>query len=284
MNNPSEQSGSTPSVVETTPSTTSADIFDSGSTEPIVETTSTQETPTAQETPATPAVAAPQPQFTAEQIAELAANAAAKVAQANAPKPAEQQAPGMSTEEFNKTFNVLTVDAKGFQDMFGFAPENPQQVANVNNAFQGAVKQAVKMATYLAGKEIEKLRADLGGQVAPIVTQQKNNREQALRQGFVAANGDLKDYMPLVETIAKQMVTEGKKFQSEQQLFSEVAKHVRGLLKMQPSGQAVQGTAQPTIQQPARQMASVSTGGQSSGAPTATSGRGAPSTAKALFS
>lgn len=281
MNNPSEQSGSTPETSESVTSTTSADIFNSGNAEQAVETSSTPETAAAPETPATPAVAAPT-QLTPEQIADLATAAAAKVAQANAPKPAEQQQQGMSTEEFNKTFNVLTVDAKGFQDMFGFAPETPQQVANVNNAFQGAVKQAVKMATYLAGKEIEKLRTELGGQVAPIVTQQKNNREQALRQAFVAANGDLKDYMPLVETIAKQMVSEGKKFQNEQQLFSEVAKHVRGLLKL-PAGQAPQGTAQPTIQQSARQMASVSTGGQSSGAPTATSGRGAPSTAKSLF-
>jgi hypothetical protein len=242
MNNPSEQSGSTPAASESVTPNTSASIFDSGSDTTAVETPATQETPTAPEVAATPTpvVAAPT-QLTPEQIADLATAAAAKVAQANAPKPVEQQAPGMSTEEFNKTFNVLTVDAKGFQDMFGFAPENPQQVANVNNAFQGAVKQAVKMATYLAGKEIEKLRADLGGQVAPIVTQQKTNRENALRQGFIAANADLKDYMPLVETIAKQMVTEGKKFQNEQQLFSEVAKHVRGLLKL-PTGQAQQGT------------------------------------------
>jgi len=276
----------TPATPEVSSNATASDLF-SGSTgnapeTPVVETKPV--TPVA--APTTPAVtptAPTQQQLTPDQIADLATQAAARHAQANRPveTPAQQQ--GMSQEEFNKTFNVLNVDAKGFQDMFGFAPENAQQIANVNNAFQGAVKQAVKMATYLAGQEVAKLRTELTGQVAPIVNQQKNNRENALRQGFVAANADLKDYMPLVETIAKQMVTEGRKFQNETQLFSEVAKHVRGLLRM-PTAQAAQGTVQTPQSQPnTRQMATVSTGGQSSGAPTTTSGRGAPSTAKTLF-
>lgn len=249
--------------------------------------------------PAKPASLQSQP-LTPEQIAELTAQTVLKVqaqqksAPPVAPKPPVQP---LSDAEFNQRFGVVTVDAKTYTDIFGFAPEKPEQVQALHNFGQNLVKQTMRMAQFMHQQELSKVRNELTGQVTPLLQSHQEARQRELRNEFYETNPDLKEYDALVQEIVNNLTNEAKVkgplFQgtpAEQKTaaFNFVATHARTLLgRSAPSGQAApqQVTSQQSqhVQQPTRRMSTMSMGGQSSGAGVAAVNSRSSNDAKSIF-
>lgn len=208
---------------------------------------------------------APQAQhLTPQQIAELSASAADRVLRASQPTP---QAPRMSQEEFDKTFNVYKADAAGFKAITGYDAEKPEQITALNNAFQAVTRQALTMADAMASQKIEALKAELMGELSPVKTAHQAQFEKQLRDDFFIAHADLKDFGPLVETVAAGIKASGQKFSSKDELFKFAADKTRSLLPasvLQQTAAPQGGAVTPQTQQPTtqRRMTTVSTGGQ----------------------
>jgi hypothetical protein len=119
---------------------------------------------------------APQAALTPQQIADIAAQTAARVGQQPSPQAGQQQQQqpkGMSQEEFNKTFNVVQIDEAGFTAMMGYAPESKAQVAALNGFAQNIVKQALTMAQVYVQSATRDLETRFGAQVAPITAERE---------------------------------------------------------------------------------------------------------------
>lgn len=233
--------------------------------------------------------------LTPEQISELAAQTVLRVQSQQKPtaapvaaKPAPQP---LSDAEFNQRFGVVTVDAKTYTDIFGFAPEKPEQVQALHNFGQGLVKQTMRMAQFIHQQELAKVRNELSGQVAPILQTHQATVEREMRSEFYSANPDLQEYDALVQEIVQNVQRSGQKFQgtvAEQKAaaFNFVAARARTLLgRSAPSGQAApqQVTSQQQVQQPQRRMSTMSMGGQSSGTGAATVNSRSSNDAKSVF-
>lgn len=239
--------------------------------------------------------------LTPEQISELAAQTALRVQsqQKLTPTTAAAKPPPapLSDAEFNQRFGVVTVDAKTYTDIFGFAPEKPEQVQALHNFGQGLVKQTMRMAQFLHQQELAKVRSELTGQVAPILQTHQATVEREMRNEFYTVNPDLKEFEALVDEIVDKLQTEAKVkgplFQgtpAEQKAaaFNFVATRARTLLgRSAPSGQAapqqVTSQQQQQVQQPTRRMSTMSMGGQSSGAGVAAVNSRSSNDAKSIF-
>lgn len=239
--------------------------------------------------------------LTPEQISELAAQTALRVQSQQKPtaasvaaKPAPQP---LSDAEFNQRFGVVTVDAKTYTDIFGFAPEKPEQVQALHNFGQGLVKQTMRMAQFIHQQELAKVRNELSGQVAPILQTHQATVEREMRSEFFTQNPDLKGYDALIDEItaglqvqARQSKTplfQGTVAEQKAAAYNFVAARARALLgPSAPSGQAApqQVTSQQQqVQQPQRRMSTMSMGGQSSGTGAATVNSRSSNDAKSVF-
>lgn len=242
------------------------------------------------ETPAAPVEQKPVvPQaITEERIAEISAQVAAKY---GAPKVTEQaapQAPQITQEQFNERFGVVSLDAKGYQDIMGFQPENPGQVKALNDFGQGLVRQTMRLMTYLQEQNIQRLESKITGQISPVIQSQQAAEVQRLQSDFYTKHPDLKDYEGLVVELADKLDRDvkagrkqfsGTREQKISQAFEHVASEVRRLARLNaPNGgsqgsPAQQTTQQQTTSQPSRRMAPLSQGGQAAGSNGATSSK-----------
>jgi len=234
--------------------------------------------------------------LTPEQISELAAQTALRVNQQSRPAPtvapAKPAPPPLTDAEFNQRFGVVQADAKTYTDIFGFAPEKPEQIKALNDYGQNLVKQAMRMVQFMQSQELSKVRSELTGQVAPILQTHQATVEREMRNEFYTENPDLKEYDALVQEIVQNVQRSGQRFNgspAEQKVaaFNFVAARARTLLgRSAPSGQAapqqVTSQQQP-VQQTQRRMTPMSMGGQSSGTGAAAVNSRSSNDAKSIF-
>lgn len=250
--------------------------------------------------PVKPVVAPPTPpSLTAEQISELAAQTAIRVNRQSQPPPQAPAKPApqpISDAEFNQRFGVVTADAKTYTDIFGFAPEKPEQIQALNNFGQNLVRQTMRMVQFMQTQELGKVKTELTGQVSPLLRSHQESVEREMRNEFYTQNPDLKDFGALIEEItaglqvqARQSKTplfQGTVAEQKAAAYNFVAARARTLLgRSAPSGQAApqQVTDQQQTQQPQRRMTPMSMGGQSGGAGAATVNSRSSNDAKAIF-
>jgi hypothetical protein len=205
--------------------------------------------------------------MTPQQMADIAAQSAARVVgQMNQP---QQQTQQFTQEDFNKTFNIPTVDNQVFQAITGYAPDKPEQVQALNNFAQGIIRAAVTMSNF----QLEQARQQVVQQMAPVVNGHKEQVDAGLKNEFFTTNAHLKDFEPLVQEISKGFAREGRKFASKDELFKAVAGQAALLLgRAMPQtnvGNPTQNTpngVQPSVNGSQRLMtpAGLATGGQTS--------------------
>ena len=296
-----------PSDITTASADTSTESVSTPETlfsEPVVETTDTQPSQETQNAPATtpsattPAkgqVAAtpsqPEKQFppaqqalTPEQIANIAAETASRFNQQQAPAATKPAPAALSDEEFNKAFNVVTVDDKTFQSIMGYTPDSPEQVKNLQNFSQAIVKQTMTMAEFRMNQKLQELEGRFTGQLTPIVKERETQIAQKTEEEFYTTHPELKGHEALVREIASNLHAQGHKFTDKTQAFKQVAEKVKSLLpaNLLSSGtnqqQSPQNSNQPVASK--RTMATTSVGGQTS----ANTGTNRPVTdARSLF-
>lgn len=217
--------------------------------------------------------------LSAQQIAELAAQTAAKFV----PQQTQTQtAPKtFSQEDFNKAFNIPTVSPEHFEAMFGFRPEKPEQIQALNNFAQSIIRGAVTMANF----QLDQARQQLESRVGPALAYQKEQVDTVLQNDFYTSNPQFKDFKPLIGEIAKSFKAEGKQFESKVELFKALADKAASLLgRALPSSsvntgtQSTNGTA-PVVTGTQRRMTPTSVGGQVSSSQSASGTNGV----KALF-
>ena len=196
---------------------------------------------------------------------------------ADAVKP-QAPPPQMSMDEFNRVMNVFQATPEVAQKL-GLAPEAAQ---TLNEVLQAVARQAVTMAEYRI-RDIESgLRKHYDGQLTPLQQHYQAQQEQQYRSEFLASNKDLVGWEPLLEATYAQLKAEGKRFETKEQAYKEIADRARAVIKKLPnSGNAQNGeTAATTTPTNGRRMSTLTGGGQGG----AGGGKGAPaSTAKSIF-
>lgn len=167
----------------------------------------------------------PAQQFTPQQIAELAAQTATRTVGALQPQQAQVE-PQFTDADFNKAFNIPTVDANTFTAITGYAPDKPEQVKALNDFAMGVIRAAVTMSNF----QLEQARQQVSQQMSPILQAQQSQQESALSQEFFTTNSHLKDFEPLIAEVAKGFARDGVKFNSKTELFKAVADQTTRLL------------------------------------------------------
>ena len=194
-----------------------------------------------------------------EQMAELAAQTAARVAQAQLP-PQQQQAPQYTQEDFNKAFNIPTVTPDVFQAITGYPPDKPEQVAALQNFATGIIRAAATISNY----QLEQARQLVTSQIEPLTAANKAQLDSQLNNEFYSSNAHLKDFDPLVKEVVKSFKAEGRQFATKAELFKNVAERVHTLLgKAVPQiNQTHSNGSQPAANGSQRQMTPTAVGGQ----------------------
>lgn len=230
--------------------------------------------PEVTETPAQPAVqpAQPtqQPAGAAVQPATLPALDAKTIAEAVAagvkgvlPQQQQSQQPQVSEAELAKQFNIYTATPEVFESILGFKPERPEQVAALNTAFQGLVKQAVTIAAAMQERSLTTFRDSLN----PYISATTSTEAERQRTIFTQENPDLVGYDALVKQQYELAKANGIKFASVDQARKYIADQTRSTLKtlgITPAAPTTNGTnTTKPGQAPDRQMAPTSMGGRS---------------------
>lgn len=244
-------------------------------TTPTVQTQQTQ----AQQPPVTPPVA---PVMTTETIAAAVRAGMEPMVASLRPQPQVQ----MPTDaDVMKQMNVFQAGPQDFEQMFGMAPERPEQLAALNNALQGVARQAVTIAQFLNKQAVDQVRAEMMPYVNAVRAEQATKYETEFYRG----NEDLAPYKPLVMQVFRGALAEGRRFPSPNDAAKFVADTTRQLLKDSgiPLGAATGGrgagtTGQttPGSSQRSRTMTPTSMGGRGGGSASATQTK---STAEAVF-
>lgn len=172
------------------------------------------------------------------------------------------QQPQISQEEFNKRFNVVTVDDQTYQAILGVAPDSPERVRALQNTLQGVVRQSLTMARFLVQQEVEKLQSQMGSQFKPLLEAHEQQRETAYKNEFFQKNPDLKNHEPLLVEIIAAAKARGLQFESPAQVMEYVSATANRILGR--NGSAQNGQQRPTNAPAAPSMPTVSTGGRAS--------------------
>ena len=249
---------------------------------PVQQTQATQQPAQTQvQTPEVP-VAPVAPQMTPETIATAVRAGMEPMVAAMRPPPQVQ----MPTDaDVMKQMNVFNAGPQDFEQMFGFAPERPEQLAALNNALQGVARQAVTIAQFLNKQAVDQVRSEMMPYVNAVRAEQATKYETEFYKG----NEDLTPYKPLVMQVFKGALAEGRRFPSPNDAAKFVADTTRQLLKDSgiPLGVATGGrgagtTGQttPGSSQRSRTMTPTSMGGRGGGSSSATPTK---NTAEAVF-
>lgn len=226
------------------------------------------QTPTAPATPAQPVPATPTTPLsvTPEALAQAMRQV---VPQQQAPQAAPNQA------DYDRIFNRFVVQ----EPLVAAIQEGgPAAVAALQQIVEGTARHAATIAQHYIDHHLGQVRE----QITPLQALREQQEMQSYENQFFTANPDLKDprFRPLLEAQVAQLRASGARFNTPADAITHVAKSVRALL----GGLGLNPAAQPaTTAAPARQPATVSTGGQVGAAPgEASTGRSNP-LAKALF-
>lgn len=175
--------------------------------------------------------------------------------------------------DFDKQFHVMRVTPEMFTKIMGFAPENADQLKQLEAFGHGLVRQASAMTMYQVQRLAEDRQRALEGRLSPILSQHQAAVAAKTEESFFAHAPDLKGFDSLIVEITAAEKARGTKFKTEAEAIQFVANKARSLLKL-----GAPGTSQPANGgQPQRKvsMPPVSMGGRlggSTGSPQPTSG------------
>lgn len=223
-----------PSVQETL----FGDMPDSMATEEPVETTPVETKPVETTVPAEiapiegepvkpvePVVA---PTLTPQQIADLSAAAAFKVAEGQT-KPAPEPTP-MTTEEFNQAFNVATVTPELMDAFTNVEIPIEQRIAVFDKYGQALVREAVTMALHSIQDSEKRLLAGFSDQIQPLADNLSVSKAEKLKAEFYTVYPDLKPYEQILKEVHGAFVAQGIKFPTNEKAFEAVATRAKELI------------------------------------------------------
>ena len=192
----------------------------------------------------------------------------------------QQQAPvQLSDEEVARLTNRFVVDEKVYDEMFA-TEDKAASIAAFNKILQGAVRQAVTMASYLHQDGIEKVHQT----VRPYMQFADSQREIALRETFFAKHPDLRGADVVIKAVQDEMTRKGQRFQTVEELFDATAKASKAhLAQLQASGQQPKTVQQQPAVKPRMATITNGSGGGGSGQQTAVKSGSPQETARAIF-
>lgn len=204
---------------------------------------------------------------------------AARQAEQQAAVQQQQQAP-MSEQEFAQRFGIPSVDAAGYEAMFGAAPATPQALQALNNFSAQTIRSAVLMAEAIVKKEL----AGITSQISPLTEAHRNQVEERYTQQFYEKYPDLKDEGPLLKEIRDAAKARGMQFNSVDEAFNFAATQARTIIAKIRGGQpapanGAQQQPQQTAQRPTqttRTMTPTSMGGRSGSSGSGGTGKSTP--------
>lgn len=176
----------------------------------------------------------------------------------------QQAQPARSDADLAKELNVFTATPELYKSILGVDAQ-PEQVAALNNAFQGVAKQAVTIAQVLMQRELSSIRSEL----APYITHTRDAAAKEQVTLFETEFPQLKNHKHVYELVYNQVKASGQKFPDAasarkfvgEQTLAFLAKSNIPLSSSQPSTSPTRTAAQPQ----SRPMAPTSVGGRSGG-------------------
>jgi len=186
------------------------------------------------------------------------------------PQQQQQQDPPrqMTQEEFDQRFNVF----KPTNEMIeAIRAGGENALAAMAQMAQGINRQATTLMGYQLQLELQKLKQELGGQIAPVSQFMQEQQRQALKKEFLDTHPELADYEILGEKIVAEFQAQGKKFSTKEEAFKAVAEGIKQTLTKigvtpkprSQNGAAANGSGQQT--KSTSRMSTLSGGGQGAG-------------------
>jgi ATPase subunit of ABC transporter with duplicated ATPase domains len=195
-----------------------------------------------------------------EALAESIARAQQKTqqqAQASAPQPQRQ----LTEEEYRKMVNYAQIRPEHVQAL---AEGGEGAVQAMDEILQAGVRQALTVASMFVKQQLDNRFSALDERLTPYMSMADQMNIQRFENDFFTANPDLKQFGPLLNTVADQLSQQGFKPQNQQQAIDKAAELMRGMIKqfgLTPNASEQQSTqSQPAGGQPA--MPTQSSGGQ----------------------
>jgi len=230
---------------------------------PVVPTTPPTAPATAPVTPLTATVPSTPPAVPQTLTVDHAALARA-IREGNAPAPA-----GPTDEELSQQLGIVTVTPQLYKDVFGI-DGTPAQITGLNNYGQAIAKQAVTIAKVLFDRELKEFR-DSMAPYTQVVQQQEASR---IKSEFFKTHADLAGYEELVTQQYQLAKSSGRKFNTLDEASKFIADQTRSVLKglgITPTAPSVTNGSTPSGKSvpQTRTMTPLSTGGKSSGSPSA---------------
>ena len=253
---------------ETTPSTTEQ-IFGSGSGTEQHQQTQQQGVGQQEEPGQQPQQTQQQqvaPQYTPEQIAQIAAQTALQTQQQQQAAVQQEQQPQLTREQLN----MFEFNEDMFRQIFE-GEDKGQAIAAFNTMAQGIAKQAFTMAQYQTQQLMEERFGQLDQRLQPHLNFAQQQQEAAMAQQFFSQYPDLNGMDQVVNQVTAGLRQEGAQFQTNEQLFAEVARRTQATIQHISGGRQAPGVqgqgqtpqqVQQTQQTPQKPgMASVGAGG-----------------------
>lgn len=165
-----------------------------------------------------------------------------------ASQPTRGQQEELTPETRQELFRPVRVTADTFTGIMGYAPDNEQQVAGLQQFANAIAENALRMSMYYTARQTEQLQQA----VHPLVQQQHVLAEQQQEARFVRAYPDLAEHRDLLIELRDAATARKLQFNTEKEAFDFIANHARTILtKIKgPVGQTqgqVPGVQVPTI-------------------------------------
>jgi hypothetical protein len=141
-------------------------------------------------------------------------------AQPAPPAPAQ-----LSQEDIDKAFNVYRVAEQELANL-GIEP-TPEKIKHFNGILQGLARQAATVAHYQVQVALKQLQDSIG----PMQEYVAQQRVEQMKTRFFEQFSHLKSYEPLLLLIRDSYIQQGRKFNSEKELFEAVSKDAETKLK-----------------------------------------------------
>lgn len=172
------------------------------------------------ETPETPAT--PPPAFDPTALAKAFANEVRQVM----PQQTQQQQPQMTPEEAARLLNVWNPD-DGFLTEFDNLETRKAAFAKHRDAL-------IRQADTLTQIRIRELQEALEKKYEPVLQQLEAYQGEQRQQRFAAQYPPLADkrLLPVVAAVAQQLRSQGKTFETEDELFTAIASGVEAVIKV----------------------------------------------------
>lgn len=215
--------------------------------------------------------------MTPDQLKDIVSSAVKNVGKGDGAQPQQY-----TEEDYKRMFNIFQATPEDLQ-VLGIEA-SPDKAVHFNNMLQAVAKQAVTLAAYQMAVENKKIQEAIN----PLRSYMQEQAEAGMRQRFFQKNPDLEGLDLLLTKIRDSYVREGRTFGTEDEAFQAVATEARAIITQArggaaPTQGAPAGAVRPaTTPKPARQMTTLSRGGQGGAGDTKPAGKDVPTWKRAL--